>query len=210
MTQKKAIVFLSILLLVFIVAPTFVIYRTIALKSGWNGIRWESSMAQVKKWIKKNNTNYRYEVCDKSHFGILCYKLSWREKNHSSLEFIEFQFKNDKLCAVIETKKPTQTNPATSLNLGQAEFARDVRTFFSREKGIKFLYTERNRYYSPSNIFKTTKKRYAVTVLERKIPADETFADEAVLFRLTEGYYESAYFDTIKDKIDDFPSSELH
>ena len=195
MTERKSQVFICILAAVFVLVPVFVIKKTVDLQSGWNGLAWESTQDEVKEWVKKNNTKYSYSPCSQSHFDVSCFKLSWKNTEHSPFEYIEFQFKDGLLCAVIETGKPVFSDPAVSLGLGSPESGRDLRYFFQKEKGIKYKYTERVFYYTPSEKRKSSGKYQAVCRLVRNIPSDPSFADENVLFRLTTVSCKNSSFD---------------
>lgn len=105
MTKRSAIIFLSILIFFAILTPALVIIQTTRINSGWHEILWGTSENHVQEWIRKNNNRYSYNRCNFSHFGVTCYKLSWKENETSPFDYIEFQFRDNKLCAVIETER---------------------------------------------------------------------------------------------------------
>lgn len=201
-TKRKAVVLISVLLLVFILVPFFVIKKTFDIKSGWNSILWGSSQNQVKEWVKKNNTNYIYSLCNSSHFGVVCYKLSWKNKESSLFEYIEFQFKDDSLCAVIETEKQSLSDPAKKYSLGRPLYGKDIRLFYKRENGIKYSYVVRLFYYDIQNKWKNTKNRYYIKCVIRNIPSNSSFSDEIISYQYIKGYYSANYFDLIKNNSD--------
>ena len=211
MKRTTANIYLLILLLIFVTVPAFVIKKTVDMKSGWNGITWGRTESQIKDWIKRNNTNYDFERCTLSHYGVVCWKLTWKSKNSNvPYEYIEFQFKDGKLCAVIETEKVTDSDPAVRLALGHPEKGTDIKSVPYKEKGIKFSLVERVFYYTPEAKFRATKERYAVSRLV-KTPVDEEsqFPEETLSWRLTKGSYSSSYYEEIRDHLENFPSAHF-
>lgn len=205
-----SVVYIIFLSAAFVLVPAFVIKRTFDMKSGWNGLSWGKTEEQIREWVKKNNTNYSFERCPLSHYGIVCWKLSWKTKENSvPFEFIEFQFKDGKLVAVIETEKSSSSDPASRLDLGRPAKGTDIKSLVQRENGIRFAFTERVFYYVPESKFKATKERYAVSRLV-KTPLDRTEIPEEILsWRLTRGSYSSKFYEEISDKWNDFPSAHF-
>ena len=211
MRKKASIIYLIVLLLIFISVPAYVIKKTVSMKSGWNGLTWGRSEIQIKEWIKKNNSNYEIERCPLSHYGVVCWKLTWKSKNNNvPYEYIEFQFKDGKLCAVIETEKVTDMDPAIRLSLGHPDRGSDIKSVPYKEKGLKFSLVERVFYYSPEAKFKVTKERFAVSRLV-KVPLDEKaeLPEEVLSWRLTKGSYSPSYFEEVKNQSENFPSAHF-
>ena len=61
-------------------------------------------------------------------------------------------------------------------------------------------------YYSPSQKFNGTKKRFAVEILFRKNLSDTTVPEEKVFYLLTTGYYSPEYYEEAKKHTENFPS----
>lgn len=209
-SKSLLIIYLIILLIIFVSVPCFVIKRAIDMQSGWNGVSWGKTESQMKDWMKKNNTNYTFERCPLSHYGVVCWKLSWNTKENSvPFEYIEFQFKNGRLCAVIETEKVSSSDPRNRLNLGVAKKGTDLKKELVREKGTRFILTERVFYYVPESKFKETKERYAVSLLVKSPVGESEIPEETISWRLTKGSYSSSYYEEISDNYDNFPSANF-
>ena len=145
-TKKGAIVFITILSIFFVLSPLFVIYKTVKFQGGYKGLNWGVSEDQTIQWLKKNSNKAIWTKCDNNHYGSLCYKVTWKEKDSQEFEYIEFQFQNEKLCAVIESYKPTDVNPLRTYNLGSAQKGTDLEIFYKKEKGVKYKYIDRAFY----------------------------------------------------------------
>ena len=137
--RKKlfAAFYMIFLFLAFVSVPLFVVKKTLDMKSGWHGIPWGSTESQVSDWVKKNNTNYDFEKCPLNHYGVLCRKLTWK-KNRGDVPFdsIEFQFRNGKLYAVIESEKVSDFDPSLNLDLGRPAKGSDIKLVEVKEKGV--------------------------------------------------------------------------
>ncbi len=208
--RTSSIIYVIFLSLVSISLPLVVLKRTQDVKSGWKNLSWGSTENQVREWVKKNNTNYLFERCPLSHYGVACWKLSWKAKRGEiPLESIEFQFKDGRLCAVVETERTGETDPAKTLSLGQAKNGTDIKTVSIREKGLKYALTERVFYYEPESRFSSTKVLYAVSRLV-KIPMHESENPEEVLsWRLTKGSYSPSYYAEAMTNLEIFPSARF-
>ena len=73
-SKKGAIVFISILSILFVVSPLFVIYKTVKFQGGYKGLNWGVSEDQTIDWLKKNSNKAIWSKCDNNHYGSLCYK----------------------------------------------------------------------------------------------------------------------------------------
>lgn len=206
MTKRSAIIFLSILIFFALLTPALVILQTVRINSGWHGISWGAQESQVQEWIKKNNNKYNWSRCNFSHFGVTCYKLSWKENENSPFDYIEFQFKDNKLCAVIETEHSKNFDPAIAKKLGKPKNGTDVSVDFLREKGFKYKISDRVFYYEPVQKFNSTKLRYAVQRYVKTNLSDESQPDEILSYQLTTGYYSIERFEEIKNSTEDFPT----
>lgn len=206
MTKRSAIIFLSVLIFFAILTPALVIIQTTRINSGWHEILWGTSENHVQEWIKKNNNRYSYNRCNFSHFGVTCYKLSWKENETSPFDYIEFQFRDNKLCAVIETERKKNFDPAISRKLGKPKNGTDLSVDYLREKGIRYKISDRVFYYEPIQKLSSTKLRYAVQRYIRTNLNDVSKPDEIMEYQLTTGYYQPDYFEEIKDNTEDFPT----
>lgn len=86
----------------FLIAPGFVIGKAIKLSSGYKGLNWGSTLSQTREWISSNSNGTKFRKCRDSHQDVQCYKLTFRKKESVDFEWIEFQFKNEKLYRVVE------------------------------------------------------------------------------------------------------------
>ena len=210
--RKKlfAAFYMIFLLLAFVSVPLFVVKKTLDMKSGWHGIPWESTESQVSDWVKKNNSNYDFEKCPLNHYGVLCRKLTWK-KNRGDVPFdsIEFQFRNGKLCAVIESEKVSDFDPSLNLDLGRPEKGSDIKLVEVKEKGVRFVMIERVFYYTPEKQSGTTRERYAVSRLI-KSPVKTESPEEIISWRLTKGSYDKEFYEEIKERWDNFPSAHFN
>ena len=118
---------------------------------------------------------------------------------------IEFQFQNEKLCAVIESYKPTDVNPLRTYNLGSAQKGTDLEIFYKKEKGVKYKYIDRAFYYNSSPIRKNTENRYVISQLIKSIPADESFPDTVEQYQFTKGYFSTEFVSFESESIN-FPT----
>ena len=209
MKKRGAIIYSIFLLIVFLLVPAYVIKLSIDMKSGWNGLTWGKTENQVKEWIRKNNSNYNLSRCTQSHYGVVCWKLSWKAQADSPLDFIEFQFQDGKLCAVIETEKVVSEDPFPNGELGLAEKGSDLKTVQLKEKGVRYSVTERAFYYIPEVRFKATKQRIAVSRLVKNAINREDLPEEILSWRVTRGYYSPSRFEEVKSQYDDFPSAHF-
>lgn len=204
-TKKGAIVFITILSIFFVLSPLFVIYKTVKFQGGYKGLNWGVSEDQTIQWLKKNSNKAIWTKCDNNHYGSLCYKVTWKEKDSQEFEYIEFQFQNEKLCAVIESYKPTDVNPLRTYNLGSAQNGTDLEIFYKKEKGVKYKYIDRAFYYNSSPIRKNTENRYVISQLIKSIPADESFPDTVEQYQFTKGYFSTEFVSFESESIN-FPT----
>ncbi len=209
MKKKAAIIYSIFLFLLALLVPLYVIKLSIDIKSGWNGLTWGKTENQVKEWIRKNNSNYNLTKCTQSHYGVVCWKLSWKNSVDTPMEYIEFQFKDGKLCAVIETQKVLSADPFPNGQLGQPEKGSDIKTVQIKEKGIRYNLTERAFYYVPEVRFKATKERLCVSRLVKNAINKEDIPEEVLAWRVTRAYYTSARFEEIRNSYDDFPGAHF-
>ena len=210
MTKKSSIVTICILSVVFLMAPVFVIIRTINIENGWKGLPWGATEQQTKEWVEKNNNKSIWNKCNLTHFGVSCYKLTWKETKSIPFEYIEFQFKNGKLCAVIETYHEEANDPAEYLKLNRPKIERgggqDLGNDFYREKGNKYKLTDRVFYYTIPRTFKETRIRHAVERLVKNNLTDTAEPESVISYQLTTAYYSLEYFEEAKNLTDNFPS----
>lgn len=202
MTEKKAIIIISILAFFALAAPVFVLLKAKNLNAGWKGILWDSTEVQVQDWVKKNNNKASWSRCNLSHFGVNCYKITWKENEKSPFEYIEFQFKDNKLKAVIETEHQRDFQKNDLKIYGRAEFGRDLAKDYYKEKGIKYQLTDRVFFYEDFQ----NKKRIALQILVRSALNSEEIADENLYTQITSGYYSPDYYDDAKESNENFPS----
>ena len=207
MTKTKAIIISSILLLLFLLAPAFVILKAIHIKSGYKGLIWGQTEYQVQQWAKKNNNNMIWTKCPLSHYGVKCYKLSWKQNRQSPFEYIEFQFKNEKLVAVIETEHEKPFNPNILKQYGKSENGTDLAVETYKVKGEKYKLRDYVNYYIPNaQPFYGTKKRYAVEILFQQNLNNENEAETKLFCLVTKGYYAPEYFEEARKHNENFPS----
>lgn len=206
MTKSKAIILSAILGILFLAIPAFVIVKAANIKSGYKGLVWGQTEYQVKEWIKKNNNNIVWSKCPLSHYGVTCTKLTWKKNEQSPFEYIEFQFKNGKLAAVIETEHEKPFTPEVLYSYGRSENGTDLAVEIYKSKGEKFQLRDYVNYYSPMQKFNGTKKRYAVEILFKKNLTDTTVPEEKIFYLLTTGYYSPEYYDEAKNHNENFPS----
>lgn len=209
MTFKKAVILVSVLAFFAIGVPAFVISRTISLNAGWNGIPWGSTESQVQTWVKKNNNRVSWAKCTASHYGVTCFKITWKESEKSPFECIEFQFQNGELKAVIETAHQKDFERSDLTSLGKASYGTDLATDIEREKGIKYRITDRVFYYDNLRKYSSVKKRAALELLVRTpINADDV-PEKILCSRLTTAYYSSDYYEMVKSSSGDFPAQRF-
>lgn len=206
MTKSKAIILCSILGIIFLLAPAFVITRAFRIKSGYKGVFWGQTEYQVKEWANNNNNKITWEKCPLSHYGVTCQRLSWKKNEQSPFEYIEFQFKNEKLVSVIETGHEKPFNKDVFYDYGRSENGTDLAIETYREKGTKYELRDFVNYYSPVQKFYGTKKRFAVEILFRKNLSDVSVPEEKLMYVLTTGYYAPEYFEEAKEHAENFPS----
>ncbi len=209
MKKRGALIYLICLAVISLLVPAYVIKTTVDMKSGWNGLVWGRTENQVKEWIRKNNSNYTLAKCTQSHYGVVCWKLSWKNASDSPMEYIEFQFKDGKLCAVIETERVVSSDPFPNGELGQPEKGSDIKTLQIKEKGVRFNLTERAFYYIPEVRFKATKQRVCVSRLVKNALNKEDVPEEVLSWRVTRGFYTAARFEEVKNSYDDFPAAHF-
>lgn len=212
MSKRRAIIILCILSVFFVCVPLFVILRTINFEFGWKGLHWGSSEYQVKEWVEKNNNKANWAKCNHPHFGVSCYKVTWKEARAIPFEYIEFQFKNEKLVAVIETYHEEEVDPADYLKLYRSNIIReggtDLQVEFTREKGIRIKNVDRVFYYTIPRSFNKTRIRHAVERLVKINTQDQT--ETISLYNLTTGYYSYEYFEEAKALQESFPSHRFN
>ncbi len=201
-----AVLYMIFLVAAFVSVPLFVVKKTINMKSGWHGIPWGSTESQVSDWVKKNNTNYDFEKCPLNHYGVFCRKLTWKKNLGEVPDSIEFQFKNGKLCAVIESEKVSDFDPAVGLDLGSPAKGTDIKLVEAR--GKQFVMIERVFYYTPEKQSGATRERYAVSRLI-KAPTKSEIPEEIVSWRLSKGSCSKDFYEEIKDRWDNFPSAHF-
>lgn len=206
MTKVKAIIITSILGILFLAAPAAVITRAVHIKSGYRGLLWDSTEFQVQEWIKKNNNRFSWTKCPLSHYGVTCSRLSWKQDQQSPFEYIEFQFKNGKLVAVIETGHEKEFSKEVLHAYGKSENGTDLAIDEYKSKGTKYQLRDYVNYYSPVNKFSGTKERYAVEILFQKNLSDPTVPEEKLMYHLTSGYYSPSYYEEAKNLNQNFPS----
>lgn len=207
MNKRNALIFLSILGILFTAMPLIVILRTIHLKSGYKGLVWGRTEQQVQSWIKKNNNKAVLNRCNLSHFGVSCYKLTWKDSSTSPFEYIEFQFKDGKLVAVVETGHKKDYTKNIAKEFGQPDFGTDIAVSpVQKEKGQRYQLTDRIFYYSASNRLIGTKSRIALECLIKNVTNDTAIPEETLFYRITTGYYSPDYYDQAKSNTENFPS----
>lgn len=206
MTKTKALILCSILGFIFIAAPAFVITKAFRIKSGYKGVFWGQTEYQVKEWAKKNNNKSYWEKCPLSHYGVTCQRLNWKQNEQSPFEYIEFQFKDEKLVAVIETGHEKPFSQDIFYSYGHSENGTDLAVEIYREKGTKYQLRDFVNYYSPVQKMNGTKKRFAVEILFRKNLSDFSVPEEKVMYLLTTGYYSPEYYEQAKEHTENFPS----
>lgn len=206
MTKIKAIILVSILSLAAIITPAIVIHRSVTIRSGYKGITWGRTQHQVEQWARNNNNKINWARCPFSHYGVTCIRLTWKQNETTPFEYIEFQFKDEKLVAVIETEHEKPFEKSILHSLGRSENGTDYARDTYREKGIKYELRDWINYYSPSKNWKGTKIRYAVNVLFRKNLSDPEQPEEKLLYQLTTGYYSPEYFEEARKHNENFPS----
>ena len=192
-TKKSAIIFIIFLTVIFLSAPLIVIQKTFKLSGGYKGLSWNVTEDQTRDWINKNSNKAIWSKCDKNHYGVLCYKVYWKDNASQNFEYLEFQFKDGKLCSVLESYKETQTDPRKTYNLGSPQSGSDIEIFFTKEKGVKYKYVDRVFYYISEDFVNNTKNRYAISQLTKNIPDDLTYPDTIEKYQFTKGYYSREY-----------------
>lgn len=208
MTLKKAVIFISVLGFFSLAVPFFVIFKSISLNSGWNGILWDSTEPQVQAWVKKNNNRANWSKCPLSHFGVSCYKVTWKETEKSPYEYIEFQFQDGKLKAVIETFHQKDFQKTDLQEFGRASYGSDLAIDFYRDKGIKYKLADRVFYYE-NPIHSSKKYRIAQEFLVQT-PINSNEITETILFsRITKAWYCPDYYEKAKNSNENFPSSRF-
>ncbi len=193
MTKTKATIYSVLFLLLFIGIPFFVIERNILISGGWNGLPWGATESQAKEWVQKNNTNALWNKCKQNHFGVSCYKVTWKDNANVPFESIEFQFKNGELCAVKETKLQTQIDPAISMKLGNPTSGKDLANDIYKEKGIKYKLTDRIFFYKPERQPRNVKITYSVERLVRTNISDLDMPDLTLFYQLSIFYTAPEY-----------------
>ena len=207
MSKSKAVLILAILSVIFISAPLAVFIKTSHLRSGYKGLPWGKTEYQVQEWIKKNNNKFYWSKCPLSHYGVSCSRLSWKQNEQSPFEYIEFQFKDGKLVAVIETGHQKNHTPEVLRSFGKSENGTDLAVENYRSKGEKYQLRDYVNYYVPINQkLNGTKKRYAVQILFQKNLSNPEIPEEKLFYQLTEGYYSPEYFEEAKKHSENFPS----
>ncbi len=206
MTKSKAIILSSFLAFIFFAVPLLVILKGFQLKSGYKGLSWGQNEVNVKEWVKKNNNKIIWSACPQSHFGVNCFRLTWKDGEKSPFEYIEFQFKNEKLVAVIETEHEKLFDKKVFYSYGKSENGTDLAVETYKSKGEKFQLRDYVNYYVPKQSLNGTKKRYAVEILYKKNLSNPEVPEEKVLCLITTGYYSSEYFEEAKLYEKNFPS----
>lgn len=206
MTKSKAITISIVLGILFLAMPAFVITKTARIKSGYKGLVWGETEFQVKEWMKKNNNKIIWTKCPFSHYGVSCIRLTWKQNEQSPFEYIEFQFKNEKLVAVIETGHEKPFSPEVLYSYGRSENGTDLAVEIYKNKGEKFQLRDYVNYYSPLQKFNGTKKRFAVEILFKKNLSDTSVPEEKLFYLLTSGYYAPDYYEEAKMHNENFPS----
>ena len=206
MTKTKAIILSSILGILFFAMPAIVLVKAVRINSGYKGLVWGQTEYQVKEWIKKNNNNIIWTKCPFSHYGVSCTRLAWKQGGQSPFEYIEFQFKNGKLAAVIETGHAKPFSPEILYSYGRSENGTDLAVEIYKSKGERFQLRDYVNYYAPAQKFNGTKKRYAVEILFKKNLSDSTAPEEKLFYLLTAGYYSPDYYEEARNHNENFPS----
>lgn len=210
MNKRNSIIFLSIISAIFVIMPVIVILRTCHLKAGYKGLTWGRTEAQVQMWIKKNNNKAIWNRCNLSHYGVTCWKLTWKNLESSPYEFIEFQFKDGMLVSVIETEREKPYSRQIDTMFGRPDYGTDIAaSSVQKDKGIKFQYINRIFYYTGRRHLSGTKTRIAVERLIKYTLNDSTVPEETILYRVTTGYYSPEYYDSIKNSHESFPSKKF-
>lgn len=214
MTRNKAIATVIILTVISLIIPSFVIIRSINVENGWKGLPWGASESQTREWIDKNNNKAVWSKCNLPHYGVSCFKVTWKDTKQTPFEFIEFQFKNGKLCAVIESNHEEPSDPADALHLNRPGVERltgqDLAYDFYRDRSYRYKLVDRVFYYVEPRNWKDTRVRYAVARLVRINLSDLTEPDIVMDYQLSTAYYSLDYFEETKDHLENFPSHRFN
>lgn len=206
MTKIKAIIITSILLLASVIAPAIVINRSITIRSGYKGIPWGRTQYQVEEWVRSNNNKITWTRCPFSHYGVTCCQVKWKQNEKTPFEYIEFQFKDEKLVAVIETEHEKQFEKTILQSLGKSDNGKDYKRETYREKGVKYELRDWVNYYIPAKTYRGTKVRHALNLLYRKNLTNPEEPEEKLMYQLTTGYYSPSYFEEARLYSENFPS----
>lgn len=197
--KKLAICLIVISLFLFFFMPFMVIRQMFLMKSGWNGIFWNSTESQVKEWVKKNNNSYLYRQCPYSHFGVKCYLLSWKSEIDDT---IEFQFRNSKLFCVVENGVAYNEKESEKLNKISFYSPEQIdKSFFGISEDASFL---ENLAVSSKLIKKNGKK--IIQSDEVFVFEENGFFDASVqrTFLLMRTLCNNESVDTIEKNLNDF------
>lgn len=206
MTKVKAIIFVSVLAAISILVPSIVIYRSVNIRSGYKGLPWGKTQYQVEQWARSNNNKSVWSRCPSSHYGVNCIRLTWKQNQTTPFEYVEYQFKDEKLVAVIETQHEKPFDKDIFRIYGKSENGTDYARETYKEKGTKYELRDWINYYSPSQRWKGTKLRYAVNVLYRKNLSNPEQPEEKLMYQLTTGYYSPEYYEEARTHNENFPS----
>lgn len=190
--QKNCIIFAVILIFLFFLFPSILCSRVLKFQSGYKGLKWGSSLSDVKSWVKKNSNNSSLKKCDESHFGLLCYKLKLKNPESGELDFLEFQFQNEKLCSVVESFTESEL-PFEKSEFNIFEKGFNIDSYEKRIKGKKYKFFHNvipSKFFNISNGTKTCK---FYSRLIKSFNGEDEFFAESEKFQLTIKYFSYDY-----------------
>lgn len=146
LNKKIYIAILCVFGFLFLLFPSILISKVLKLESGYKGLKWGSTISDVRDWASKNTTNFSFKKCEQGHFGGVCYKLKLKNAENSKIDFLEFQFQNEKLICVVESFFETEESFE---NLSEESFLRGTKldSEIKKNKGKKY---EFSHYVLPS------------------------------------------------------------